>query len=302
MDILSALRQTTSAIKKYFDTRLLNCLTKFEVRGRRVFFDPVPGTPLEVTTMVPFSQEGEGTPAVGNPRKIKTYTQLSLDHVAESVMFPEVYLHLDHPICSGTFDWNKGVLTEDVIVEVFDGNVDVGRIGSVIDSDTDRIPDGRYYLTIALQTQASKVLEDRNKALCNVSKCVINVYDNFKYNTFAINAEGTKLNIKPDSTFISDNPYPFGLTGTEYENKLNMIKSNFIDWLNYYKVQLAYIPAQNPKVTQYETYSFEAGPGTNDIVTLYNCESIVKGYMNPSAQISSLEQRIAALEEKIEGG
>ena len=242
--------------------RIVECFPSFEVSGTEVSFEAVPGSPLEAATALAFAQPGSGDASDANVRPITAYESIRLRHNgAESIRT------FERPVCSGMYTWDAGLLTEDMILDVFDGSADE----NIVMNEGTGYPHG-YNFSITLSGVANK--DKRSQSRSNRTRFVVNEFRNFDFETYSISAGGTLLNIMP----------PEGVNSLD----------SFRTWLAQNPVQIAYIPLQ-PRVTQYGAQILPAGSGTNTMSTPDGTLT-VKGRMNPSAAIAALERRIAALE------
>lgn len=262
----------------------------YEVSGASVTVNNYEGMPIHVVTRIDINQQGAGDPSSINVRPIVSPDQATLTLNGATVGSTE----FGHSVCSGSYEWDKGVLTEDMVIEVFDGSEDE-VIGSA--SDSDRIPDGGYYLTINFKTLASGTSANRAKSLCNVAKYVTNLYESFYYNTYSISPNGNTFNIKPDADFVSANPFPFDLTGDEKTAAIDAIKANFCAWLADNPVQIAYIPAEE-RVTALPVQRIYAVEGANTIASSVGSVT-VSGRMDIRAITADLAERVTALEARL---
>lgn len=262
---------SVSISNPWSSARIVECFPAFEVRGEAVSLEAVQGSLLEVTTGLTFSQSGSGDPSTDNDnvRPITEYRNLEIvlngteSHVRT----------LNRPVCSGSYAWDTGVLTEDMILDVFDGSADETIIKNTDEKSTSKYPHG-YNFSITLSAVGDK--DRRAESRCNRVKYVGNEFKNFNYDTYSLSAGGTLLNIMPPAA-----------AGDTVES--------FRAWLATHPVQLAYIPV-TPRRTQYGAEIIPAGTGAQSVTTTVGSLT-VKGRMNPSAAIAALEKRIAALEE-----
>lgn len=259
---------TVSISNPWSSARIVECFPAFEVRGTEVSFEAVTGSPLEVSTLLTFSQSGSGNPSTVNEnvRPIASFDSLTIRHGDQEAVQP-----FGRPVCSGAYAWDTGLLTEDMILDVFDGSADEDIVRNTDENSTSKYMHG-YNFSIELDGVADG--DKRAQSRCNRMRYVTNEFKNFDFETYSINAGGTLLNIMP----------PEGIDTVDL----------FRAWLAQNPVQLAYMPAA-PRVTQYGAQIFPAGSGVNTMSTTDGTLT-VKGRMNPSAALAALEQRIAALE------
>lgn len=253
---------TVSISNPWSSARIVECFPSFEVSGTEVSFEAVTGWPLEVTTALAFAQSGSGDASSANPRPIASFDSLTVRHGDQEIVQP-----FERPVCSGMFAWDAGLLTEDMILDVFDGSADE----NIVMNEGTGYPHG-YNFSITLSGVADK--DKRAQSRCNLMRFVVNEFRNFDFETYSISAGGTLLNIMP----------PKGVNSLD----------SFRGWLAQNPVQIAYILLQ-PRRTQYGAQLFLAAPGVNAMSTPDGTLT-VKGRMNPSAAIAALERRIAALE------
>lgn len=265
----------------------------FSVTGNPVEIDNYGSAPIHVKTTVALNQSGEGDPSSGNPRPISVVDRFILTHTGAD----SENKHMSAPVgnmAAGSFDFSTGRMETTMVWQEFDGSADE-EIGHAADSI--RIPDGGYYLTIKFKTLASSVLNDRDKALCNLARYVRNTYDGFKYDTFSISAGGDTFNIKPDAAFISKNPFPFHLdvNSAERAAALNTIKDNFRTWLDANRPHVAYIPAEIITANKVPTpiYAFD---GLNTLSVNHGTLT-VEGEKSIPAAVGGLSERVTELEE-----
>lgn len=241
--------------------------SEYEVSGASVTVSNFEGMPLHATTRIDLEQQKTGTPSSSNLRPIVGRSRADLTLNGETVCSAE----FGHQVCSGSYEWDTGTLTEDMILDVFLGGED-----EVITKTTHADYAKGYVFQIALRTKADPTTTARAKSRCNRAKYVENKRANYGYDTYSISADGTVLLFMPPSD-VGDTIAAFRA------------------WLAEHRVQIAYVPAE-PMITSLTAQRLYAVDGENVIASSVGTVT-VRGQKNIQAITADLAKRVTEMEE-----